>query len=72
MGSYQSNSCIHRWMLGEPNMQTVHGVCRRCGAQRSYPSGLEFTEAVTEFEELDRSRPIRPMAVVSLGEYANV
>ena len=72
MGPYQSNSCTHRWMLGEPNMQTVHGVCRRCGAQRSYPSGLEITEAVTEFEELDRSRPIRPMTVVSLGEYANV
>ncbi len=69
MGPYQSNRCIHRWMLGEPNMQTVHGVCRRCGAQRSYPSGLEITEAVTEFDELDRSRP---MAVASLGEYANV
>ena len=23
MGPYQTNSCIHRWMLGEPNMQTV-------------------------------------------------
>lgn len=51
-----SGACIHRWVLGEPTLETVSGVCRRCGARRTYPSALEHTGAVTDYEELDRNR----------------
>ena len=37
-------TCIHHWLLGEPLDGGIHGVCRRCGAQRTYPNGLEPLE----------------------------
>ena len=68
MGRLHATHCIHRWVLGEPHRGRIRGVCRRCGARRSYPSGLEFQEAVTDYEELDRSRFVRSIEVASLGE----
>ena len=72
MGQLQATSCIHRWMLGEPQRGRIRGVCRRCGAQRSYPSGLEIPEAVADYEELDLSRPLLATDAVSLEEHALV
>lgn len=64
----RTTACIHRWVLGEPTWESVPGVCRRCGAQRNYPSGLEIAEAVTDYQELDRSRPPRALATPSREE----
>lgn len=59
MGNARTAACIHRWVLGEPTMDKVYGTCRRCGAQRTYPSGLEIPEAVTDYEELNPRRLLR-------------
>ena len=72
MGQRQATPCIHRWVLGEPRMRTVPGVCRRCGARRTYPSGLEIPEAVPNYEELDRSRPVRSTEIASREEHSLV
>ena len=53
----QSTLCVHRWILSEPRMSSIKGVCRHCGARRTYPSGLEFPEAVPDYEELDAGLP---------------
>lgn len=62
----QTTTCIHRWVLSAPGARTVRGVCRRCGASRVYPSGLELPVSIAPYEELDRSLPL-PSGSVSLG-----
>lgn len=47
-------TCVHRWILSEPSRGAIRGICRRCGAQKSYPSGIELPpppEEGTEEEE---------------------
>lgn len=68
----QATSCIHRWVLGEPHQGVVDGVCRRCGARRRYPSGLEFPEAVPDYEELAVSRPVLAAETTRLEEHTLV
>ncbi len=48
----QTSSCTHHWILGAPQFGTVEGACRRCGASRTYPSGLELPEAIPDYDEL--------------------
>jgi len=33
--------CVHHWDLGAPRGSTVHAKCRKCGAERDYPSTVE-------------------------------
>ena len=64
-------SCVHHWILGAPQLTKVYGVCRRCGARKSYPSGLEYLpDASVQYEELDRSHPLPAMEPASLGVYS--
>lgn len=72
MEQHQASICTHRWMLGEPQRGRIQGVCRRCGAQRTYPSGLDIPEAVADYEELDLSRPLIAKDVGSLQEHSLV
>ena len=64
--------CIHRWVLREPRMGTIRGVCRRCGARKTFPSGLEVPEAIPEYAELDRSRPVLLTETAYLEEHSLV
>ncbi len=57
MERHATASCTHRWILGDPHFGKVDGACRRCGAQRTFPSGLEIPESVPDFEELKASAP---------------
>jgi hypothetical protein len=59
--------CTHHWILSEPDMGSVEGVCRRCGAQRTYPSSLEVPEANPDHAELDAGLPV-PAAEASATE----
>jgi hypothetical protein len=45
-------SCTHRWLLSAPGKQTVRAICRRCGARKAYPAGLEVLDSASLFEEL--------------------
>lgn len=42
-------NCTHRWVLGEPARGGIQGGCRRCGASRIFPSGLEPAEGAAGF-----------------------
>jgi hypothetical protein len=44
-------SCVHRWILSEPSKGSVRGTCRRCGARRSYPSGIQLPPPPGDEEE---------------------
>ncbi len=35
--------CRHHWRIAPPNGPTVRGVCRRCGAEREFPTTTEDT-----------------------------
>ncbi len=70
MDDTHTTSCIHRWILGEPTMNTVSGVCRKCGAHRRYPSTLQLYEATPDYAELDRSKVVRSLELASSGERA--
>ncbi len=70
MDDTHTTSCIHRWILGEPTMNTVSGVCRKCGAQRRYPSTLQLYEATPDYAELDRNKVVRSLEIASMGERA--
>ena len=47
----QDLTCIHRWILSEPSKGRVTGSCRRCGATKSYPAGIEMPPPPQEPEE---------------------
>ena len=34
-------ACRHHWRLTSPSGPTVRGVCRRCGAERDFPTTTE-------------------------------
>ena len=66
-------TCIHRWILGEPGDAGIEAHCRRCGAQRTYPSGIEPPEeeqpaavpdfsAVIEVEDVNLTELARELA----------
>lgn len=71
MAQLQATPCIHRWVLGEPRNGKVEGSCRRCGAHRTYPSGLELPDTVPNFEELTASRPVLSAATVAPEQHAS-
>ena len=51
MERQQTLACVHRWVLGEPQLRGTKGSCRRCGAQRLFPSRLELPEFVSMQDE---------------------
>ncbi|MCH7698153.1 MAG: hypothetical protein IH865_04350 [Chloroflexi bacterium] len=65
-----SRRCTHRWVLGEPTMSTVSGVCRHCGARRTYPSVLGLHQSTPDYAELDRKAVVRSLEAIALGEAA--
>jgi hypothetical protein len=44
-------------MLGDPGFRQVRGVCRRCGARRIFPSGIEIMQVRPDFEEMAGTQP---------------
>ncbi len=65
MARNRATPCVHRWVLGEPRDGAILGVCRRCGARRTYPSGLELPETLPDYEELTASHPPLSAAAIS-------
>lgn len=65
-----SRRCTHRWVLGEPTMSTVSGVCRYCGAHRTYPSVLDLRQATPDYAELDRKTVVRSLEGTAMVEAA--
>jgi hypothetical protein len=39
--------CTHHWDLGTPRSGIVHGKCRKCGAEKDYPSNVDFKFSIT-------------------------
>lgn len=72
MEEQRSTPCTHHWILSEPDMGSIEGVCRRCGARRTYPSSLEVPDAIPDYEELDAGLPVLAAQATSTGEHAPV
>ena len=45
-------SCVHRWVLGEPDNGVIPGRCKRCDATRNYPVNPEGNERFDDYREL--------------------
>lgn len=54
--------CVHRWILGQPELGAVHGVCRRCGARRAYPAGLQLPPPPQEDDEAEEALDMPALA----------
>ncbi|MGB2693891.1 MAG: hypothetical protein WBD55_01745 [Dehalococcoidia bacterium] len=50
--------CTHRWILSEPNVRGVRGLCRHCGASRLYPANLDLPVVSQEYKELGEFQPV--------------
>ena len=72
MEEHRPTACTHHWRLSEPDMGSVEGVCRRCGARRTYPSSLEVPEATPDYEELGAGLPVLAGEASSTEEHALV
>ena len=70
MENTTNRHCTHRWVLGEPTMSTVSGVCRYCGAHRTYPSLLELHQSAPDYAELDRKTIVRSLEATAVFEAA--
>jgi hypothetical protein len=54
-------------------MATVRGVCRRCGAQKSFPAGIDVPPATPRDDEFEAARPTTLRhATASVEEYTLV
>jgi hypothetical protein len=38
----EAAACQHRWVIEPPNGVMAIGWCRRCGAEKYFPTALEF------------------------------
>jgi hypothetical protein len=69
-------TCKHRWVLAEPARGGIQGACRRCGASRTFPSGLEPAEGSAGFvfveEEPEVSIPELVQELAASNGYALV
>ena len=48
-------SCIHHWVLSDPDHGLVDGRCRRCGVTRVFAGTPEDTFRFDDFRELTQS-----------------
>jgi len=59
-------ACIHHWDLGESRNWVVHGVCRKCGAKRDFPSdpfGERGVSSIPIATRRNRKASIDPMTL---------
>ncbi len=47
-----TRSCVHRWVLGEPDNGLIPGRCKRCHATRTYPVNPDGNERFDDYREL--------------------
>ena len=45
-------SCVHHWMLDEPENGEIHGECRRCHAHREFPAAPDSTQRFDDYREM--------------------
>jgi hypothetical protein len=63
----RATPCVHHWVLGDARRGVIKGVCRRCGAHRTYPAGLDFTEPLPDLEPTQADLP-EPVAIAPTAE----
>jgi hypothetical protein len=50
-----ANGCVHHWVLTDPSNGVIPGVCKRCGAERGFPTNPEGVERFDDYRELTQS-----------------
>ena len=48
-------SCVHHWVLAEPQAGRVPGSCKHCGATRSFPGSPEGSDRFDDYREITQS-----------------
>lgn len=49
------DSCVHHWVLSEPQADQVPGVCKHCGATRIFPGSPEGSDRFDDYREITQS-----------------
>jgi hypothetical protein len=53
--------CIHHWDLGVPHESMIHAKCRKCGAEKDYPSMPISLFAIAQGRKKATQPPITPV-----------
>ncbi len=53
--TFETPSCVHHWLLGEPAAGAITGRCKRCGIERMFPASPEGSERFDDYRELTQS-----------------
>lgn len=51
--------CVHHWLLERPNGATTKAVCKKCGAEREFPSAAEEQEQSAYYKARAKGRQSR-------------
>jgi len=51
----EANSCVHHWVLTDPTDGMIPGVCKRCGANRGFPTNPEGVERFDDYREITQA-----------------
>lgn len=50
-----TNRCVHHWVLSDPSDGMIPGVCKRCGANRGFPTNPEGVERFDDYREITQA-----------------
>ena len=46
------STCVHRWVLGDPDGGVIRGQCRNCNAKRVYSTTPEGNDRFDDYREI--------------------
>lgn len=50
--SSEGTTCVHHWMLADPDGGQVIGECRNCLATKVFPASPESTQRFDDYREM--------------------
>ena len=51
----EATRCVHHWVLSDPSDGVIPGLCKRCGANRGFPTNPEGVERFDDYREITQA-----------------
>ena len=51
----EASRCVHHWILADPTDGVIPGICKRCGANRGFPTNPEGVERFDDYREITQA-----------------
>ena len=55
LANTEARGCVHHWVLGEALDGNIPATCKRCGADKGFPTNPDGTERFDDYRELTQS-----------------